>query len=58
MDCEAYELSVSNEDISDRLPKLDRIASPELEDVINLMRKVKRAGYQEGILSLLIIDMK
>lgn len=57
MDCEAYALSVSNEDISDRLPKLDRITSPELEAVINLMRKVKRAGYQEGILSLLIIDM-
>lgn len=58
MDREAYEQSLSNEDISERLPKLNRISNPELDDVISLMGDVKRAGYQEGILSYLISDIR
>jgi hypothetical protein len=58
MDREAYEQSLSNEDISERLPKLNRISNPELDDVISLMEDVKRAGYQEGILSYLISDIR
>lgn len=58
MDREAYELSLSNEDISERLAKLNRIKNPELNDVISMMRKVKRAGYQEGLLSYLISDIQ
>ena len=57
MDKEAYKESVSNEDISDRLSKLERITSPELFDVINLMREVKMAGYQEAIVENLIRDV-
>jgi uncharacterized protein (TIGR02679 family) len=58
MDREAYEISLSNEDISNRLSKLDSISSPEWSELINLMRDVKMAGYQEAIVSRLISDIK
>jgi uncharacterized protein (TIGR02679 family) len=58
MDREAYEISVSDEDISNRLNKLDVITLPVWKDVINVIRKVKKAGYQEAIVSFLINDIK
>ncbi len=48
MDSESYKTSLSNEDISDRLSKLDSISSPEWDVLISLMRDVKMAGYQEA----------
>ena len=57
MNREAYEESVSNEDIADRLSKLDRITTPEFNDLISLMRNIKMAGYQEAIVEHLIRDI-
>ena len=57
MNREAYEESVSNEDIADRLSKLDRITTPEFNDLISLMRNIKMAGYQEAIVEYLIQDI-
>jgi uncharacterized protein (TIGR02679 family) len=58
MDRGSYEASLSNEDISNRLSKLDHIDSPEWKKLISLMRNVKKAGYQEAIVSSLIMDLK
>jgi uncharacterized protein (TIGR02679 family) len=58
MDTAAYEESLSNEDIADRLVKLDQISSPEWERLILLMRKRKVAGYQEALVHTLIRDIK
>ncbi|PLS18759.1 hypothetical protein CVD28_06485 [Bacillus sp. M6-12] len=58
MDQEAYEASVSNEDISNRLAKLNQIVSPEWARLIDLMRDKKRAGYQEAIVTRLISDIR
>lgn len=58
MDKEAYETSLSNEDISNRLSKLDSISSSEWNQLISMMRDVKMAGYQEAIVSNLISDIR
>jgi uncharacterized protein (TIGR02679 family) len=58
MDQESYNNSVSNEDISSRLSKLDSLSSPEWNGLIAMMREVKMAGYQEAIVSSLIRDIK
>ncbi len=58
MDSESYKTSLSNEDISDRLSKLDSISSPEWDVLISLMRDVKMAGYQEAIVLHLISDIE
>lgn len=58
MDKEAYEASVSSEDVSTRLSKLESLSSPEWNELINLMREKKRAGYQEAIAASLINDIK
>ncbi|EKN67568.1 hypothetical protein BABA_12575 [Neobacillus bataviensis LMG 21833] len=57
MDLESYEKSISAEDISGRLSKIDSITSPELVDVVNTMKIRKRAGYQEGLVFDLIQDI-
>jgi len=58
MDTEAYKTSLSEEDITNRLPKLDRIASPAWNELISLMREIKLAGYQEAIVPKLIKDIR
>jgi len=58
MDAEAYETSLSNEDISDRLAKLDRINAPEWTELIKHMNTTKKAGYQEALISSLISDIR
>ncbi|GAB4944843.1 hypothetical protein MAHJHV51_48420 [Mycobacterium avium subsp. hominissuis] len=58
MDPDAYFLTLSEEDISTRLSKLDAVQSPELLLVANEMRLKKKAGYQEGLADLLIEDLK
>jgi uncharacterized protein (TIGR02679 family) len=58
MDCESYEKSVSDEDISSRLSKMDAITSPELVEVANVLKSKGKAGYQEGLVNELIEDIK
>jgi uncharacterized protein (TIGR02679 family) len=58
MDLESYIKSLSDEDISSRLAKMQKITSPELEEVSNALYERKRAGYQEGVVNQLIDDIK
>jgi len=58
MDVAAYQRSRSDEDISDRLSKLEGIHLPELAPVIDELKKTKKAGYQEGLISELIADLQ
>jgi uncharacterized protein (TIGR02679 family) len=58
MDQESYKSSISNEDISSRLSKLDNLSSPEWNALIKVMRGLKKAGFQEAIVSSLITDIK
>ncbi|SEM71659.1 TIGR02679 family protein [Mesobacillus persicus] len=58
MDQENYKGSLSNEDISSRLSKLDNLSSPDWNRLITMMREVKLAGYQEAIVSSLIRDIE
>ncbi len=58
IDSQTYKTSLSNEDITSRLLKLDSITSLEWIVLICLMREVKKAGYQEAIGSSLIKDIR
>ncbi|MBT2698416.1 hypothetical protein J7E79_13445 [Bacillus sp. ISL-40] len=58
MDLESYIKTVSDEDISSRLPKMQKINSPELKEVASALIERKRAGYQEGVVNQLIDDIK
>lgn len=58
MDSEAYQWSLSNEDISSRLSKLDSISSPGWNELTNLIRDVKMAGDQEAIVLHRISDIR
>jgi uncharacterized protein (TIGR02679 family) len=58
MDRETYKRSLSNETLSNRLAKLNSITSSTWREVISLMRKINKAGYQEAIVSSLIEDIK
>ncbi|MFS0777091.1 TIGR02679 family protein [Neobacillus sp. 3P2-tot-E-2] len=58
MDINAYKASVSNEDITNRISKLESVSSPEWMELICLMKDVKMAGYQEAITSSLISEIK
>ena len=58
MDAEAYFKTISDEDITSRTTKLDTVTSPELAEVVAALKLHQKAGYQEGILSELIDDIK
>lgn len=58
MDQASYAKSISEEDISSRLAKLESITSPELKEVANLLKEQKKAGYQEGIVEDLVGDLR
>ncbi|HWL12431.1 MAG TPA: DUF2399 domain-containing protein, partial [Ureibacillus sp.] len=58
MDKKTYEASISSENISNRLSKLESLSSPEWSELVSLMREKKRAGYQEAIAESLINDIK
>ena len=59
MDKVSYENSISNEDISSRLGKLDAIKSIELKGTIERMKEKKRLAIKRGLLqSLLAIYWK
>lgn len=57
MDKESYLNSISEEDISSRLAKIEAIVAPELEEVVSLMKIHKKAAYQEGFITMLIQDI-
>ncbi len=51
MDVKSYEKCISDEPISDaRLKQLDRITDERLLGTVQMMRREKKSGYQEGIL--------
>ncbi|MFJ5714770.1 TIGR02679 family protein [Neobacillus sp. NPDC093127] len=58
MDVESYEKTISDEDISGRLSKMESISSPELVEVVNVLKIRKKAGYQEGLVNELVCDIK
>ncbi len=58
MDLESYIITHSDEDISSRLSKMQKITSPELKEVASALLERKRAGYQEGVVNQLIDDIK
>lgn len=58
MNVDSYEISISDEDISSRLSKLELINSVDLVDVVKVLKESKKAGYQEGIVNLLVQDIK
>ena len=58
MNNEAYNLSISNEVISDsRLTKLNKVLNPELLETSMLLKENKKAGYQENIIELYLNDL-
>ncbi|WNF24871.1 TIGR02679 family protein [Mesobacillus jeotgali] len=58
MNGDAYEESMSEEDISDRVLKLNGVNPTNWNEIIELMRDKKKAGYQEALVELLISDIK
>lgn len=58
MDLDSYEKSLSEEDISNRLSKIESITSSELSEVVSALKYRKKAGYQEGLVNELVIDIK
>lgn len=57
MDTASYDLTISDEDISGRLSKMETITSPELAETVNALRTRKKAGYQEGLVEQLVQDI-
>lgn len=43
---------------AERLAKLSAVHSPLFADLVEKIRKVGRAGYQEGLVEKLALDMK
>ncbi len=58
MDAESYIKSLSEEDITDRMAKLDKVDVANWAGLIELMRNRKGAGYQEALAEELIGDIK
>jgi uncharacterized protein (TIGR02679 family) len=58
MDLDSYKKSISDEDISSRLSKMESVTSSELHEVVNALKYRKKAGYQEGLVNELVQDIK
>lgn len=59
MESQDYQKSLSNENISDsRLSMLDAVQNEQLLCTAEELKKVKKAGYQENILSSYLEDLK
>ncbi|MBT2640599.1 TIGR02679 family protein [Bacillus sp. ISL-39] len=58
MDADAYEKSMSEEDISERVLKLNGVNPTIWNEIIELIRDKKKAGYQEALVDLLISDIR
>lgn len=57
MDKDSYERTLSDEDITSRLSKIESITLPELGEVVEIMKVYKKAAYQEGLVTMLIKDI-
>ena len=59
MSFDDYEKSISNEEVDERrMSWLDSIRNPELKKSAEKLRIMKKAGYQENILSEFLDDLK
>jgi acid phosphatase family membrane protein YuiD len=58
MDVGSYERTISDEDVTSRLPKIDSVVATELLEVVNALKIRKKAGYQEGLMNELVKDIK
>lgn len=59
MDLKSYVASNPSVDLSvERLVKLDRVTDLELQSVVDEMRQVKRAGYQEALVEKMVVQLK
>jgi uncharacterized protein (TIGR02679 family) len=58
MDVGSYESTISDEDVTSRLPKIDSVVATELLEVVNALKIRKKAGYQEGLMNELVKDIK
>lgn len=59
MDLESYVASDPSVELAEeRLVKLDRMMDIELQNVVDEMRRVKRAGYQEALVEKMVVQLK
>ncbi|TYS17805.1 TIGR02679 family protein [Rossellomorea vietnamensis] len=58
MDSDSYRKSLSQEDITSRIGKLDSLKCPELASIASALKDEGKAGYQEGLIEDLIRDMR
>ena len=59
MDLESYVASDPSVMLAEeRLVKLDRVVDSELQNVVDEMRQVKRAGYQEALVEKMVVQLK
>lgn len=58
MGVESYKKTLSDEDISGRLSKMESATSPDLFEVVKAIQYYKKAGYQEGLVNDLVSDIK
>ncbi len=57
MDATDYEMSISKEDVTERISKLGNVNLLIWNDIISAMTEKKKAGYQEALVELLIGDI-
>ena len=59
MTVEDYYRSISNEKLTEkRLNKLDKVVNIQLSELMEVLKKEKRAGYQEHLIDLMVQDIK
>ena len=58
MTVEDYYRTISDEKLTEtRLKKLDKVANASLRELAGVVRKEKRAGYQERLIDLMVRDI-
>lgn len=59
MDLESYVTSDPSVELTgERLVKLERVTDVELQDVVEEMKRLKRAGYQEALIEKMVVQLK
>ncbi|GKV69726.1 hypothetical protein NCCP2716_22240 [Sporosarcina sp. NCCP-2716] len=58
MDAESYAATMSDEDITARLPQLGLVHDAGLAEAAAAMQKYQKAGYQEGLIDQLTADIR
>jgi len=59
MTVEDYYRSISDEELTEkRLKKVDKIVNVQLRELAEVLKKEKRAGYQEHLIDLMVKDIK